>query len=130
MGRRAPSPWAASGVARGVGVERAARVARTSCSPAPPRARLSAEDPGTEPATSQRAGDPAEEAIDARCAMLVRHAQGGDERAIERLWALNEADLHVHGVEGVKFYTRTKVVTTRWPNQDTPAPGLNMPTLG
>jgi len=39
-------------------------------------------------------------------------------------------DLHVHGVEGVKFYTRTKVVTTRWPHQDTPAPGLNMPTLG
>ncbi|MGH6954811.1 MAG: CoA-acylating methylmalonate-semialdehyde dehydrogenase [Alphaproteobacteria bacterium] len=39
-------------------------------------------------------------------------------------------DLHVHGVEGVKFYTRTKAVTTRWPHQDTPAPGLNMPTLG
>jgi malonate-semialdehyde dehydrogenase (acetylating) / methylmalonate-semialdehyde dehydrogenase len=39
-------------------------------------------------------------------------------------------DLHVHGPEGVKFYTRTKVVTTRWPHQDTPAPGLNMPTLG
>jgi malonate-semialdehyde dehydrogenase (acetylating)/methylmalonate-semialdehyde dehydrogenase len=39
-------------------------------------------------------------------------------------------DLHVHGIEGVKFYTRTKVVTTRWPHQDTPAPGLNMPTLG
>ncbi len=39
-------------------------------------------------------------------------------------------DLHVHGVEGVKFYTRTKVVTTRWPHQDTPAPGLSMPTLG
>ncbi len=39
-------------------------------------------------------------------------------------------DLHVHGTEGVKFYTRTKVVTTRWPNQDTQAPGLNMPTLG
>jgi len=39
-------------------------------------------------------------------------------------------DLHVHGVESVKFYTRTKVVTTRWPHQDTPAPGLNMPTLG
>jgi len=47
-------------------------------------------------------------------------------------------DLHVHGLEGVKFYTRTKVITTRWPNQgtpterrlDTPAPGLNMPTLG
>ena len=39
-------------------------------------------------------------------------------------------DLHVHGVEGVKFYTRTKAVTTRWPHHDTPAPGLNMPTLG
>jgi malonate-semialdehyde dehydrogenase (acetylating)/methylmalonate-semialdehyde dehydrogenase len=39
-------------------------------------------------------------------------------------------DLHVHGMEGVKFYTRTKVVTTRWPKQDTPGPGLNMPTLG
>jgi malonate-semialdehyde dehydrogenase (acetylating)/methylmalonate-semialdehyde dehydrogenase len=39
-------------------------------------------------------------------------------------------DLHVHGIEGVKFYTRTKVVTSRWPHQDTPAPGLAMPTLG
>jgi malonate-semialdehyde dehydrogenase (acetylating)/methylmalonate-semialdehyde dehydrogenase len=39
-------------------------------------------------------------------------------------------DLHVHGMEGVKFYTRTKVVTTRWPHQDTPAAGFNMPTLG
>jgi malonate-semialdehyde dehydrogenase (acetylating)/methylmalonate-semialdehyde dehydrogenase len=39
-------------------------------------------------------------------------------------------DLHVHGVEAVKFYTRTKVVTTRWPHQDTPAPGFHMPTLG
>ena len=39
-------------------------------------------------------------------------------------------DLHVHGVESIKFYTRTKVVTTRWPHQDTPAGGFNMPTLG
>jgi len=39
-------------------------------------------------------------------------------------------DLHVHGMEGVKFYTRTKVITTRWPHQDTPAPGFHMPTLG
>ncbi|HEV8094616.1 MAG TPA: CoA-acylating methylmalonate-semialdehyde dehydrogenase [Burkholderiales bacterium] len=39
-------------------------------------------------------------------------------------------DLHVHGTESIKFYTRTKAVTTRWPHQDTPAPGLNMPTLG
>jgi malonate-semialdehyde dehydrogenase (acetylating) / methylmalonate-semialdehyde dehydrogenase len=40
-------------------------------------------------------------------------------------------DLHVHGTESIKFYTRTKVVTTRWPHQDTPAGGgFNMPTLG
>jgi malonate-semialdehyde dehydrogenase (acetylating)/methylmalonate-semialdehyde dehydrogenase len=40
-------------------------------------------------------------------------------------------DLHVHGAEGVKFYTRTKVVTTRWPHQDTPrGGGFSMPTLG
>jgi malonate-semialdehyde dehydrogenase (acetylating)/methylmalonate-semialdehyde dehydrogenase len=39
-------------------------------------------------------------------------------------------DLHVHGAEGVKFYTRTKAITTRWPHQDTPAPGFHMPTLG
>ena len=40
-------------------------------------------------------------------------------------------DLHVHGSEGVKFYTRTKVITTRWPHQDTPrAGGFSMPTLG
>ena len=40
-------------------------------------------------------------------------------------------DLHVHGVEGVKFYTRTKVITSRWPHQDTPAAGgFHMPTLG
>ncbi|MFN7087053.1 MAG: CoA-acylating methylmalonate-semialdehyde dehydrogenase [Burkholderiales bacterium] len=39
-------------------------------------------------------------------------------------------DLHVHGMEGVTFYTRTKVVTTRWPSSDIAAPGLNMPTLG
>jgi malonate-semialdehyde dehydrogenase (acetylating)/methylmalonate-semialdehyde dehydrogenase len=39
-------------------------------------------------------------------------------------------DLHVHGAESVKFYTRTKAVTTRWPHQDTSAPGFNMPTLG
>lgn len=40
-------------------------------------------------------------------------------------------DLHMHGMEGVQFYTRTKVVTTRWPVGDEPKPGtLAMPTLG
>ena len=40
-------------------------------------------------------------------------------------------DLHVHGTEGVKFYTRTKAVTVRWPEpQATTAANLAMPTLG
>ncbi|WP_442954731.1 CoA-acylating methylmalonate-semialdehyde dehydrogenase [Pelomicrobium sp.] len=39
-------------------------------------------------------------------------------------------DLHVHGMEGVYFYTRTKVVTTRWSETDLPGRGLSMPTLG
>jgi malonate-semialdehyde dehydrogenase (acetylating)/methylmalonate-semialdehyde dehydrogenase len=39
-------------------------------------------------------------------------------------------DLHVHGMEGVNFYTRAKVVTSRWPGDAVTAAGLNMPTLG
>jgi malonate-semialdehyde dehydrogenase (acetylating)/methylmalonate-semialdehyde dehydrogenase len=39
-------------------------------------------------------------------------------------------DLHMHGIEGVKFYTRTKAITRRWAHQDTPAPGFHMPTMG
>ena len=37
-------------------------------------------------------------------------------------------DLHVHGEDGVRFYTRTKVVTTRWPDRRE-AVNLSMPTL-
>ena len=39
-------------------------------------------------------------------------------------------DLHVHGSEAVSFYTRTKAVTTRWPNEDAVPHGTIMPTLG
>ncbi len=39
-------------------------------------------------------------------------------------------DLHMHGIEGVSFYTRTKAVTTRWPNEDVGPAGFHMPTLG
>ena len=38
-------------------------------------------------------------------------------------------DLHVHGTEGVKFYTRTKTVTRRW-TEDPAAGTFHMPTLG
>ena len=37
-------------------------------------------------------------------------------------------DLHVHGVEGIKFYTRTKAITSRWPEQRE-AVSLTMPTM-
>jgi len=37
-------------------------------------------------------------------------------------------DLHVHGIEGVKFYTRTKVITKRWPDASEEA-SLSMPTM-
>ena len=40
-------------------------------------------------------------------------------------------DLHMHGMEGVYFYTRTKAVTTRWPElSDKKTSMLAMPTLG
>ena len=26
-------------------------------------------------------------------------------------------DLHIHGPEGVKFYTRLKAITSRWPSE-------------
>ena len=40
-------------------------------------------------------------------------------------------DLHMHGMEGVYFYTRTKAVTTRWPElSDQKTSTLAMPTLG
>ena len=39
-------------------------------------------------------------------------------------------DSHVHGAEGVRFYTRLKNVTVRWPGDDDSQHGFSMPTLG
>ena len=39
-------------------------------------------------------------------------------------------DLHVHGMDGVRFYTRTKVMTARWPDDGSAAPGFHMPVMG
>jgi malonate-semialdehyde dehydrogenase (acetylating)/methylmalonate-semialdehyde dehydrogenase len=40
-------------------------------------------------------------------------------------------DLHIYGTEGVKFYTRTKAVTTRWPRESAgKAFHMPTPTLG
>jgi len=37
-------------------------------------------------------------------------------------------DTHVHGTEGVHFYTRGKVVTSRWADPETRGPDLGFPT--
>jgi malonate-semialdehyde dehydrogenase (acetylating) / methylmalonate-semialdehyde dehydrogenase len=40
-------------------------------------------------------------------------------------------DLHVHGTEGITFYTRRKVVTSRWPaEQEETRASFSMPTHG
>ncbi len=40
-------------------------------------------------------------------------------------------DLHMHGMEGVYFYTRTKAITTRWPEMhDHGTSTLTMPIMG
>jgi len=38
-------------------------------------------------------------------------------------------DLHVHGPEGITFYTRTKGVTRRWLTDGTGGPSVHMPVL-
>ncbi len=35
-------------------------------------------------------------------------------------------DTHAHGVEGVHFYTRGKVVTSRWPDPGAPRAGVDL----
>lgn len=51
------------------------------------------------------------------------HSFGGWKRSV--FGALN-----VHGPDGVRFYTRMKTVTTRWPNGQQTVSEFSMPTLG
>ena len=51
------------------------------------------------------------------------HSFGGWKRSV--FGALN-----VHGPDGVRFYTRMKTVTTRWPNGQHIVSEFSMPTLG
>jgi malonate-semialdehyde dehydrogenase (acetylating)/methylmalonate-semialdehyde dehydrogenase len=39
-------------------------------------------------------------------------------------------DLHVHGMDGVRFYTRLKTITSRWPDDGSEGPGFHMPVMG
>jgi malonate-semialdehyde dehydrogenase (acetylating)/methylmalonate-semialdehyde dehydrogenase len=38
-------------------------------------------------------------------------------------------DMHVHGPEGVRFYTRLKTVTSRWPKSGASVAEFVMPTM-
>ena len=51
---------------------------------------------------------------------MAFHSFGGWKRSIF-------GPLHVHGPDGVRFYTRLKTVTARWP--DTHAAEFVMPTM-
>ena len=37
-------------------------------------------------------------------------------------------DMHMHGPEGVRFYTRQKTITTRWPDKPSTGAALHFPT--
>ena len=37
-------------------------------------------------------------------------------------------DYAMHGDEGVKFYTKLKTITSRWPNEDKSTPEFSIPT--
>lgn len=53
---------------------------------------------------------------------MAFHCFGGWKRSIF-------GPLNVHGPDGVRFYTRMKTVTTRWPEGETQDNGFSMPTM-
>jgi malonate-semialdehyde dehydrogenase (acetylating) / methylmalonate-semialdehyde dehydrogenase len=53
---------------------------------------------------------------------MAFHSFGGWKRSLF-------GPLHMHGPDGVRFYTRLKTVTSRWPQQDTGGPEFVMPTM-
>jgi malonate-semialdehyde dehydrogenase (acetylating)/methylmalonate-semialdehyde dehydrogenase len=54
---------------------------------------------------------------------LAFHSFGGWKQSIF-------GDHHIHGMEGVRFYTRYKALTARWPGGSKRGPEFKMPTLG
>jgi malonate-semialdehyde dehydrogenase (acetylating)/methylmalonate-semialdehyde dehydrogenase len=52
---------------------------------------------------------------------MAFHSFGGWKRSLF-------GDHHIHGPEGVRFYTRNKAVTTRWPSDTTVTTDFSMPT--
>ncbi|HVP44701.1 MAG TPA: CoA-acylating methylmalonate-semialdehyde dehydrogenase [Terriglobales bacterium] len=54
---------------------------------------------------------------------MAFHSFGGWKQSIF-------GDHHIHGPEGVRFYTRYKALTSRWPGGSKRGPEFKMPTLG
>ena len=54
---------------------------------------------------------------------MAFHSFGGWKRSLF-------GDHHMHGPEGVRFYTRLKTVTTRWPTGIRAGAEFVMPTMG
>ncbi len=54
---------------------------------------------------------------------MAFHSFGGWKRSLF-------GPLHVHGLDGVRFYTRKKTVTVRWPTDSTGGAEFTMPTMG
>ena len=54
---------------------------------------------------------------------MAFHSFGGWKRSLF-------GDHHVHGPEGVRFYTRMKAVTQRWPDSIAQGPSFSMPVNG
>jgi malonate-semialdehyde dehydrogenase (acetylating)/methylmalonate-semialdehyde dehydrogenase len=54
---------------------------------------------------------------------MAFHSFGGHKRSLF-------GDSNVHGTEGVRFYTRVKTVTSRWPANQDEVGSFTMPTPG
>jgi len=53
---------------------------------------------------------------------MAFHSFGGWKRSLF-------GDLHIHGPDGVRFYTRMKTVTSRWPSSPRGGSHFVMPTM-
>jgi malonate-semialdehyde dehydrogenase (acetylating)/methylmalonate-semialdehyde dehydrogenase len=53
---------------------------------------------------------------------MAFHSFGGWKRSLF-------GDQHVHGMEGVRFYTKLKTITSRWPSGIRSYPSFTMPTM-
>jgi malonate-semialdehyde dehydrogenase (acetylating)/methylmalonate-semialdehyde dehydrogenase len=53
---------------------------------------------------------------------MAFHSFGGWKRSLF-------GDIHIHGTEGIHFYTRLKTVTSRWPSGIREGAAFHMPTM-